>query len=112
MLTYRILMEKFNGKYSDLYPSQKEILREYINSVDSTPVLREFYNSKIVEVKSQLAELNQQVTDKAVQIKINEVSNLIQELGKTSKVTSENIVNILQYFELLEELKATHGSSI
>jgi hypothetical protein len=112
MLTYRILMEKFNGKYSDLYPSQKEILREYINSVDSTPVLREFYNSKIVEVKSQLAELNQQVTDRAVQIKINEVSNLIQELGKTSKVTSENIVNILQYFELLEELKATHGSSI
>ena len=112
MLTYRILMEKFNGKYSDLYSSQKEILREYINSVDSTPVLREFYNSKIVEVKSQLAELNQQVTDKAVQIKINEVSNLIQELGKTSKVTSENIVNILQYFELLEELKASHGSSI
>ena len=53
MLTYRILMEKFNGKYSDLYSSQKEILREYINSVDSTPVLREFYNSKIVEVKSQ-----------------------------------------------------------
>ena len=109
MLTYRILMEKFNGKYSDLYPSQKEILREYINSVDSTPVLREFYNSKIVEVKSQLAKLNQQVTDKAVQIKINEVTSLIHELGKTSKVTSEDIVNILQYFELLEELKAANG---
>jgi hypothetical protein len=109
MLTYRILMEKFNGKYSDLYPSQKEILREYINSVDSTPVLREFYNSKIVEVKSQLAKLNQQVTDKAVQIKINEVTSLIHELGKTSKVTSEDIVNILQYFELLEELKTANG---
>jgi len=109
MLTYRILMEKFNGKYSDLYPSQKEILREYINSVDSTPVLREFYNSKIVEAKSQLAELNQQVTDKAVQIKINEVTSLIHELGKTSKVTSEDIVNILQYFELLEELKTANG---
>jgi hypothetical protein len=111
MLTYRILMEKFNGKYTDLYPSQKEILREYINSVDSTPVLREFYNSKITEVKSQLGELNQQVTDKAVQIKINEVTGLIHELGKTSKVTSEDIVNILQYFELLEELKAANGIS-
>ena len=111
MLTYRILMEKFNGKYTDLYPSQKEILREYINSVDSTPVLREFYNSKITEVKSQLGELNQQVTNKAVQIKINEVTGLIHELGKTSKVTSEDIVNILQYFELLEELKAANGIS-
>ena len=111
MLTYRILMEKFNGKYTDLYPSQKEILREYINSVDSTPVLREFYNSKITEVKSQLGELNQQVTNKAVQIKINEVTGLIHELGKTSKVTSEDIVNILQYFQLLQELKAANGIS-
>jgi len=47
--------------------------------------------------------------DKAVQIKINEVSNLIEELDKTAKVTSENIVNILQYLELVEELKASHG---
>ena len=49
------------------------------------------------------------IEDKAVQIKINEVSNLIEELDKTAKVTSENIVNILQYLELVEELKASHG---
>ena len=102
-------MEKFNGKYSDLYPSQKEILREYINSVDSTPVLREFYNSKIQEVKDELVTLNNTISDKTVQIKVNEVLNLLHELDKTSKVTSENIVNILQYYELLEELKSAHG---
>ena len=39
MLTYKILMEKFNGKYNGLYDSQKEVLRQYVNSVDSTPVL-------------------------------------------------------------------------
>ena len=111
MLTYRILMEKFNGKYTNLYDSQKEILREYINSVDSTPVLREFYNSKVVEVKNALTELNLKITDKAVQIKINEVTNLITELDKNSKVSSEDIVNILQYFELYEELKAANGTT-
>lgn len=110
ILTYKILLEKFNGKYSNLHDSQKEVLKEFINSVDSTPRLREFYNTKITEIKTHLTELNKQVTDKAVQIKINEVTNLIQELGKTSKVTSENIVNILQYFELLEELKAANGT--
>jgi hypothetical protein len=109
MLTYKILMEKFNGKYSDLYPSQKEILREYINSVDSTPVLRDFYNTKIQEVKNELNTFNQTISDKTVQIKVNEVLNLLHELDKTSKVTSENIVNILQYYELLEELKSAHG---
>ena len=111
MLTYRILMEKFNGKYSDLHESQKEILRQYINSVDSTPVLKEFYNSKVIEVKTALTELNSKVTDKAVQIKINEVTNLITELDKTAKVSSEDIVNILQYFELYEELKTANETS-
>lgn len=109
MLTYRILMENFNGKYTNLYDSQKEVLRQYINSVDSTPVLREFYNAEVSKIKESLTVLNKQVEDKAVQIKINEVVNLIEELDKTAKVTSDNIVNILQYLELVEELKAAHG---
>jgi len=109
MLTYRILMEKFNGKYTDLYNSQKEVLRQYINSVDSTPVLKEFYNTEVGKIKSQLAELNSSTSDKAVQIKINEVTSLITELNKKDKVSSDNIVNILQYLELVEELKKAHG---
>ena len=109
MLTYRILMEKFNGKYDGLHPSQKEVLRQYVNSVDSTPVLKEFYNTEVSKIHTQLNELNAKVTDKAVQIKINEVSGLIEVLDKTSKVTSDNIVNILQYLGLVEELKIAHG---
>ena len=109
MLTYRILMEKFNGKYDGLHTSQKEVLRQYVNSVDSTPVLREFYNTEVDKIHIQLNELNSKVTDKAIQIKINEVSTLIEKLDKTSNVTSDNIVNILQYLELVEELKTAHG---
>lgn len=109
MLTYRILMEKFNGKYDGLHTSQKEVLRQYVNSVDSTPVLREFYNTEVDKIHTQLNELNSKVTDKAIQIKINEVSTLIERLDKTSNVTSDNIVNILQYLELVEELKTAHG---
>ena len=109
MLTYRILMEKFNGKYDGLHSSQKEVLRQYVNSVDSTPVLKEFYNTEVSKIHTQLNELNAKVTDKAVQIKINEVSGLIEVLDKTAKVTSDNIVNILQYLGLVEELKIAHG---
>ena len=109
MLTYRILMEKFNGKYDGLHSSQKEVLRQYVNSVDSTPILKEFYNTEVSKIHTQLNELNAKVTDKAVQIKINEVSSLIEVLDKTSKVTSDNIVNILQYLGLVEELKIAHG---
>jgi hypothetical protein len=109
MLTYRILMEKFNGKYNGLYDSQKEVLRQYVNSVDSTPVLKEFYNTEVGKIKTQLNELSVTLDDKTVQIKINEVSTLIEELDKAAKVTSDNIVNILQYLGLVEELKIAHG---
>lgn len=109
ILAYRIIMEKFNDKYSSLYDSQKELLREYINSVDSTPVLRDFYNSKINEVRTALTKLNSQVTDEVVKIKIEEVSSLLKEVDKTYNVTQDDVVNLLQYYELVEELKKSNG---
>ena len=47
VLAYRVLLEKFNGKYASLNDNQKTVLKEFINSVDSTPKLKEFYNTKI-----------------------------------------------------------------
>jgi hypothetical protein len=112
MLTYKILLEKFNGKYSDLYESQKEVLKEFITSVDSTPKLRTFYNNRIQQLKEELAAVSKNITDKAVQIKLSEVLPLIVEIEKNQPIKNENIVDLLQYCELVEELKAAHGSSI
>jgi hypothetical protein len=112
MLTYKILLEKFNGKYSDLYESQKEVLKEFITSVDSTPKLRTFYNNRIQQLKEELAIISNTIADKAVQIKLNEVLPLIVEIEKNQPIRNENIVDLLQYCELVEELKAAHGSSI
>jgi len=112
MLTYKILLEKFNGKYSDLYESQKEVLKEFITSVDSTPKLRTFYNNRIQQLKEELATISNTIADKAVQIKLNEVLPLIVEIEKNQPIRNENIVDLLQYCELVEELKAAHGSSI
>jgi hypothetical protein len=98
-------LEKFNGKYGSLNDSQKLVLREYINSVDNNTRLREFYNSKIVEIKTKLTNHINKVTDKVTQIKLNEVSLLINEIDKTSKVSNDDIVNLMQYYSLLEELK-------
>ena len=109
MLTYKILLEKFNGKYSDLYESQKEVLKEFITSVDSTPKLRTFYNNRIQQLKEELAAINKNITDKAVQIKLSEVLPLIVEIEKNQPIKNENIVDLLQYCELVEELKAANG---
>jgi len=112
LLTYKILLEKFNGKYSSLYESQKEVLKEFITSVDSTPKLRTFYNTKIQQLKEELATISKTVTDKAVQIKLNEVLPLIVEVEKNQSIKNENIVDLLQYCELVEELKIANGNNI
>jgi len=109
ILTYKVLLEKFNGKYVNLNNNQKLVLKEFINSVDSTPALRTFYNTKITEIKKSLSDLNKKVTDKATNIKINEVAKMLTELNKTDKIDNDDLVNLLQYYELLEELSSIHG---
>ena len=107
ILTYRVLLEKFNDKYADLNDNQKNVLKEFINGVDSTPKLKEFYNTKINEIKAHLNKLSKSVTDRAIQIKINEVTNILPNLGKNDKVTDDHLINLLQYYQLVEELEKT-----
>lgn len=105
MLVSRTLLDKFNEKYSSFNPQQKLILKEYINSVDNTSKLRDFYNIQLVEIKSNLTKVNKKVKDEVTKIKVNEIVTLINEVDKTYKVKNEDIINLLQYCELLNELE-------
>ena len=109
ILTYKVMLEKFNGKYANLNDNQKSVLKEFINSVDSTPKLKEFYNTKVQEIKKELNEVTKKVTDKVVKIKLKEVNNMILPLGKIANVGNDDLVNLLQYYSLLEELQKANG---
>ena len=108
LLTYRVILEKFNDKYSHLSDAQKSILREFIEHIDSTSKLKEFYNSKIQEIKKSLSEEIKSVKDEATKIKLVEVNKFIVEIGKNKRINNENLVDLLQYCSLLEELKSTY----
>lgn len=110
ILTYKILLEKFNNKFQDLSPDQKQVLKEYINSIDSTPGLRNFYNNKISELKSTLNEESKNIKDKVTKIKIFEVSKMLVELNKTDKINDSHLVDLLQYFELVKEIKIANNA--
>jgi hypothetical protein len=109
ILTYQVLLEKFNSKYNNLSVEQKQVLKEFINAVDSTPSLREFYNNKIVELKENLNIESINITDKATQVKVQEISKLLTELSKNDKVSNDNLVDLLQYYELVKEIKVANG---
>ena len=107
-LTYKVLLEKFNSKYDSLTSDQKSILKEYINSVDSTPDLRNFYNTKINELKSIISKENKNIKDRATQIKINEVAKYLTELEKTDKVGDSNLVDLLRFYQLVNEIQVAN----
>ena len=105
ILTYRVLLEKFNDKYSNLNSSQKLVLKEFINNVDNTTRLKEFYNQKVNEIKNSLVKEIKNVKDKATKIKLEEIKKFIVEIDKRKNINNENLVDLLQYYSLLDELK-------
>ena len=100
ILTHRIMLEKFNDKYEHLLPEQRNILREVVTSIDNTSKLRDFYNTKITEVREKLTHKLDTLEDKVIKIKIQEVLKYISPVEKTRTVSDENIINLLQYYEL------------
>tara|TARA_R110000868_G_scaffold261344_1_gene519459 strand:- start:249 stop:1082 length:834 start_codon:yes stop_codon:yes gene_type:complete len=103
-LTYKLLLDKFNEKYDHLNPQQKEVLREVITAVDSTDKLKEYYNTRIAEVRETIKQKIKANTDKVMQIKLVEVLKYVKPLTKTDKVTNDCIIDLLQYYELVNEL--------
>tara|TARA_R110001606_G_scaffold47525_2_gene121083 strand:+ start:3117 stop:3974 length:858 start_codon:yes stop_codon:yes gene_type:complete len=103
-LTYHVLLENFNTKYDNLNSKQKSVLKEFINSVDNGPLLKEFYNKEIISIKSTLRAEIKKVKDKTTKIKLQEINKLIIEINKRTVVKNTHLVDLLQYHSLLEEL--------
>ena len=109
LLTQKILLQKFNEKYKNLGENQKILLQEYVNAVSNSPSLKTYINSEIKDIKKQLTKYSNTVTDQVVKIKIDEAKNLIKPLCKKSFVHDDNVSNLLNYYELVNELKSIHG---
>ena len=109
LLTYKVLLEKFNDKYSGLQENQKTLLKEYVNSVSNSPALKSYINQEINEVKKKITSYSKKIEDKVVAIKLNETKNMIKPLTKNLMVQDKDVSNLLNYYELINELKTIHG---
>jgi peroxiredoxin family protein len=108
-IAYKMILESFNTKYDDLHQNQKLILKEFITSVDNTPRLKEFYTNKIIEIKEELTSLNTKTKNEVTKIKINEIISMITPPAKNAKVTDNDLVDLLQYYDLINELETVNG---
>ena len=109
LLAYRMLIEKFNSKYSNLSNKQKLVLKEFINNISNPEHLKSYINENLNKVKTELSSLLKSVDDKITEIKLNEVINLIKPISSKSSVKDDHLVMLLQYQQLAEEIKKIHG---
>lgn len=106
LLTFKFLLEKFNNKYKDLLPEQKNVLRQFITSVNSSQKLRSLVNEELSNIQKLVKSLTGKVKDEVVKIKLLEVSKTIIPLTKKDKVGDNHLVNLMMYYDLVNELKS------
>ena len=105
LLTYKLLIENFNSKYSNLDDSQKGLLREFINNVSNTSTFSKFINEETKKVLSSLISESKDITDKVTKIKISEMIKLFKS-DNFLKENSEKQVSVLMLtYELLKEIR-------
>lgn len=108
LLTYKLLVDKFNQKYSKLSESQKRLLNKYIVHINDTDSLREYIKQEIPVIKKQLAEHSKQITDQVTQIKVKKLSEMLCNVETMKVIKESHVLSLLRYFELVDELTRVH----
>jgi hypothetical protein len=108
LLAQKVMINKFNEKYGELLPEQKELLRKYINNISNTNNLREDINNRVDNLKTELSGLRDKIDEEVVDIKVQEALNLIDEIkSEGGQVRDDEISNLLMYYQLREDIKQT-----
>lgn len=109
LLTYKLIVDKFNKKYSGLDEAQKQLLNKYIVNVNDTVALKDYIQIIIPEIKTQLSEHANQITDKATKIKVKKLSEMLCTVENMKTIKESHVLSLLRYFDLVRELKEMHS---
>ncbi len=105
LLSYSLLVDKFNSKYKSLNENQRNLLKQYINNVSNTNSLKEFIDMEVVKIKKALIKLLPNVNDKITKIKLSEAIEYTDTATKGKIVKDKHVVALMRYYELIKEIK-------
>jgi len=105
LLSYQLLVDKFNSKYKSLNENQRNLLKQYINNVSNTNSLKEFIDNEVVKIKKALKKLLPSVNDKITKIKLAEAIDYTDSATKGKVVQDKHVVALMRYYELIKEIK-------
>ena len=108
LLAYKLLVDKFNEKYSVLDQSQKQLLNKYITNVNDTTALKRYVEQVIPHIKTQLLQQSKLVSDKVTKIKVQKLSEMLCTVENMKTIKESHILSLLRYYDLIKELKGLH----
>ena len=108
LLAYKLMVEKFNTKYQNMSDRQRGVLKEYITNISDTKNLKTYLNEQLEQIKTELTELKESTQDQVVKIKLDEVLKFVSPIKENQSIKDETITGILQYFDLIDELKKSN----
>lgn len=104
-LTFKLLVEKFNNKFSSLNENQKAILRHFIfNSVDSLDT-KKFISEQVDYISESIKKSIANTKDTVLIIKLKEILNLLPEIKNVNFITESQYLSLIRYHQLIDELK-------
>jgi hypothetical protein len=106
LLTYKILVETFNKKYTNLDTAQKTLLKEYINNVSNTSKFKDYILAETPKIVNELKSIHKKVDDKVTKIKLSETINTLNKLKIGKGVSDNHVSALMMSYELIKELKS------
>jgi hypothetical protein len=105
LLTYKILVETFNKKYTNLDSKQKGLLKEYINNMSNTTKFKDYVAVEIPKIAKELRLIETKVCDKVTKIKLLETISVLEKMKIGKTVSDSQVSSIMLSYELVKELK-------
>ena len=106
LLSYKILIESFNKKYTNLNDKQKRLLSEYINNMTNVADFSQYIINEIPNILNELRMINTKISDTITNIKLNETINVLDNLKITRNTTDAHVSAIMLSYELIKELRS------
>jgi len=110
LLSYKILIEKFNTKYNALNTRQKNLLREYIHNVSNSSDLKKYILEECDSLINEIQLRHGRVKDQVVRIKLTEVVSQLRDIKKANFIKENHLTAILIAMEISKELDSVKGA--
>ena len=104
LLTYRLILEKFNKKYKKLNENQKNLLREFLNKGTDTSHILQLAKNEAKTLSNSIDKKIEHVQSKVQRIKLTEIRNQLNNFESLKYIKNNHLTALMIGYELDSQL--------